>query len=57
MRIPIGMFPIWIINQYELMNKIVKGHIYLGMRCVVWGFTQAGTLANKLLCKRLAPNG
>ena len=37
MCIPIGMLPIWIVEQYDLTNKIVKGHVYLKMRCAVWG--------------------
>jgi hypothetical protein len=57
MRIPVGLFPIWIVEQYDLLNKVVKGHIYLEMRSAVWGLPQAGILANKLLRKRLAPNG
>ena len=31
MRIPVGLFPIWIVEQYDLLDKIVKGHIYLEM--------------------------
>ena len=57
MCIPIGLFPIRIVKQYDLLNKVVKGHIYLKMQCAVWGLPQAGILANKLLCKRLTPNG
>ena len=53
----IGLFPIWIVEQYNLLNKVVKGHIYLEMQRARWGLPQAGILANKLLCKRLAPNG
>ncbi len=51
MRIPIGMFPAWIVAQYDLLHKVVKGHIYLKMQRAVWGHPQAGILANKLLCK------
>ncbi len=57
MRTPIGLFPIWIVNKFDLLNKVVKGHIYLEMRRAVWGLPQAGILANKLLHKCLAPNG
>ena len=55
MRIPIGMFPIWTIKQYDLLNKVVRGYVYLEMRRAVWGLPQAGILANKLLRKHLAP--
>jgi hypothetical protein len=57
MHIPIGMFPTWIVEQYDLLSKVVKGYIYMEMRQAVWGLPQAGILANKLLRKRLAPKG
>ena len=57
MRIPIGMFPVWTIKQYDLLTKVVRGYVYLEMRRAVWGLPQAGILANKLLHKRLAPKG
>jgi hypothetical protein len=57
MRIPICMFPAWIVAQYGLLHKVIKGHIYLKMQRAVWGLPQAGTLANKLLCKQLDPHG
>jgi hypothetical protein len=49
MRIPFVLFPPWIIDQYALKDKVLNGHIYLEMRCAVWGLPQAGILANKLL--------
>jgi hypothetical protein len=51
------MFPAWTIKQYDLLTKVVLGYVYLEMRCAVWRLPQAGILANKLLCKRLAPKG
>ncbi len=57
MRIPISMFPAWIVAQYGLLHKVVKGHIYLEVQRTVWGLPQAGILANKLLGKRLVPHG
>jgi len=59
MRIPIGMFPAWTINQYDLLTKVkvVRVYVYLEMRRAVWGLPQAGILANKLLRKCLAPKG
>jgi hypothetical protein len=45
------------VQQYDLLNKIVGGFVYLQMRKAVWGLPQAGILANKLLRKRLAPHG
>jgi hypothetical protein len=57
MRTPISMLPAWIVAQYDLLHKLVKGHIYLKMQQAVWGLPQAGILANKLLRKRLTPHG
>jgi hypothetical protein len=57
MKMPITLFPPWITKQYNLLKKVVQGYIYLKMRTAVWGLPQAGILANKLLCKRLAPFG
>jgi hypothetical protein len=57
MKMPINLFPPWIIKQYNKHNKVVSGYIYLQMRKAVWGLPQAGILANKLLQKCLAPHG
>jgi hypothetical protein len=57
MKMPISIFPRWIIEQYDLHKHVHHGFIYLEMRRAVWGFPQAGILANKLLRKRLLPNG
>jgi hypothetical protein len=57
MRIPLELFPPWIVAKYDLLTKFHRGHIYLEMQWVVWGLPQAGILLNKLLCKHLAPHG
>ncbi len=57
MKMPITIFPPWIIKQYNLLKKVVQGYIFLQKRKAVWGLPQASILANKLLCKRLAPFG
>ena len=57
MKIPIGVFPLWIIEQYDLLQHVHNRYIYLEMLQVVWGLPQAGILANKLLRKILAPHG
>ena len=51
MCITIGIFFAWIVAQYALLHKVVKGHIYLEMQWAIWRFPQAGILANKLLHK------
>jgi hypothetical protein len=57
MRIPFALFSSWIVKQYALKVKVLNGHIYLEMRCAVWGLPQASILANKLLKKHLTPHG
>ena len=54
---PIILFPPWIVQQYDLLNKVVGGFVYLQMRKAVWGLPQAGILANKRLRRKLAPFG
>ncbi len=51
MKMPMPLFPSWIIKQYNLTKHILNGFIYIKMRCAVWGLSQAGILANKLLHK------
>jgi hypothetical protein len=51
MKMPLSLFPSWTKEQYNL-NKLAKnGFVYLEMCRAVWGLSQAGILANKLLCK------
>jgi hypothetical protein len=57
MKMPIPMFPAWIVKQYNLTQHVHKGYIYLEMRRAVWGLPQAGILANKSLRKRLLSHG
>jgi hypothetical protein len=57
MKMPITLFPNWIVKQYNLLEHVKNGYIYLEMRCTVWGLPQAGILGNKLLQKLLLPHG
>jgi hypothetical protein len=57
-KIPLALFPQWIIKQYDLNTHALNGFIYLEMQRAVRGLPQAGILlANKLLCKQLLPHG
>ena len=47
MKIPLTLFPIWIIEQYNLIGHALYGFVHLEMRQAVWGLSQAGILANK----------
>ena len=51
------MFPDHVMQQYQLKVKEKKGFIYVDIRKAIYGISQAGALANKLLKKRLALAG
>jgi hypothetical protein len=55
MKIPLALFPVWTIEQYNLQNLALDGWVYIKMRRAVWGLPQAGILANKQLRRKLAP--
>jgi hypothetical protein len=57
MKIPLALFPVWTIEQYNLQNLALDGWVYIEMMCAVWGLHQVGILANKRLCRKLAPFG
>jgi len=57
LKMPLTLFPEWIIEQYNLRLHALNGFVYLEMRRAVWGLSQAGILANKLLRRRLLPHG
>ena len=57
MKIPYALFPLWIIEQYELDKHVHNGYIYLELRRAVWGLPRAAILANKRLKQKLAPFG
>ncbi len=57
MQIPPTLFPIWIIEQYDLKKHDLNGFVHLEMKRAVWGLPQAGILANKWLRQKLAPFG
>ena len=57
MKMPISIFPEHIQEQYNMKANAIKGFIYLEIRKAIYGLPQGGILANKLLRKRLAPEG
>jgi hypothetical protein len=57
MKIPLALFPVWTIEQYNLHKLALDGWVYIEMRRAVWGLPQAGILANKQLRCKLAPFG
>jgi hypothetical protein len=57
MKIPLALFPSWIVEQYGLAKHLKEGWVYLEMRQAVWGLPQAGILGNKRLRRKVAPFG
>jgi hypothetical protein len=57
MKIPLALFPSWIVEQYDLAKHQKDGWVYLEMRRAVRGLPQTGILANKKLRRKLAPFG
>jgi hypothetical protein len=57
MKIPLTLFPTWIVEQYDLNQHALHGFVHLEMLRAVWGLPQAGILANKHLCRKLPPFG
>ena len=57
LKIPLSLFPKHIIYQYDLQAKVRNGHVYHKIRRTIYGFSQAGDLANAQLQKFLAPEG
>jgi hypothetical protein len=57
MKIPLTLFPAWIVEQYDLNKHALHGFVHLEMRRAVWGLPQAGILANERLRRKLAPFG
>lgn len=57
MKLLIKIIPKDIIQQYNLLDKVHKGFIYIEIRKGMYGLPQAGKIANDLLKKRLEPHG
>jgi hypothetical protein len=57
MRLPVKYIPNKFMLAYKLHDKILNGYLYMEIRKGMYGLPQSGILANKLLRKRLAPDG
>ena len=57
MRIPVDMIPQTIMDQYNLAPLVERGFVMVEIRKGIYGLPQAGILAYKLLCIRLAAGG
>jgi hypothetical protein len=57
MRMLLSRFPEEIVNKYNLTALTVDGWVYIEIRKGMYGFKEAGLLANQLLHKRVSPFG
>ena len=57
MRIPIELIPQEFIDLYQLPKKIKNGFVYCEIIRGMYGIPDSGSLANKLLKKRLEEHG
>ena len=57
MKMPISIFPKHIIKEYNLLEKVYKGCVWIEIRRSIYGLPQSGKLANEYLRKKLAPHG
>ena len=57
MKMPLSLFPKWIVEQYDLNTHAQDGWVHLEMRHAVWGLPQAGIITNKRLRRKFAPFG
>ena len=57
MKMPIGIFPQHVVQEYNMMKKVYKGWVWIEICRSIYGLPQAGKLANEFLKKKLAPHG
>ena len=57
MRMPLKLFPEWIIKQYNMKQNELDGFVYWEIRKAIHGLPQAVTLANKQLRENFKPEG
>ena len=54
---PINIFPQHVIKEYNLLEKVYKGCVWIKIRRSIYGIPQSEKLANEYLRKNLAPHG
>ncbi len=55
MKMPLDLFPTWIVDQYDLKKHSKNRLVYLEMRRAVWGLPRARILANKMPPAQTSP--
>ena len=57
MKIPITIFLQHFKEEYNLLEKVYKGCIWIKIRRSIYGLPQSGKLANEYLKNKIAPHG
>jgi hypothetical protein len=57
MKMPVVLFPAWIVKQYNLTQHVLHGFIYLEMQQAVWGLPQAESLPTNCFTNVYCPMG
>ena len=57
MKMPISIFPQHFIKEYNLLEKVCKGCVWIEIRRSIYGLPQSGKLENEYLRKKIAPIG
>ena len=57
MKMPIGIFPRHVVQEYNLGKKVYNGYIWIEICRSIYGLPQARKIANEFLKKKLAPHG
>ena len=57
MKMPITIFPQHIKEEYNLMEKVYKGCVWIDIRRSIYGLPQSGKLANDYIRKKISPHG
>ena len=57
MKMPITIFPQHVKEEYNQLEKVYKGCVWIEIGRSIYGLTQSGKLANEYLQKKIAPHG
>ena len=56
MKMPITIFPQHVKEEYNLLEKVYKGCVWIDIRISIYGLPQYGKIANEYLRKKISPH-
>ena len=57
MKMPLSIFLQHFIKEYNLLEKVYKGSVWIEIRRSIYGLPQSGKLANEDLRNKISPHG